>query len=155
MNVLCVCNAEATFCPVSFHFPFLFQHINPKCAIEIESSLLCLEETESRKRREGLYGAVAILRRFSGMVPRRIDYSPCMASHRAYNCCLFPTVISFTSSRGGDVLPCDMHVLLTCASPATTTEDAIITVTDSHISVAIILQLIHIQKDSGAFSFPR
>lgn len=155
MNILCACNAEATFCPVPFHFAFLFELINLKCAIEIESSLLCLEETESSKRGVGLYGAVAILRRFSGMVPRRIDYSPCMASHRAYNCCLFPAVISFTSSRGGDVLACEMHMLLICASPATTTEDAIITFTDSHISVPIILQTIHIQKDSWAISFPQ
>lgn len=155
MNILCACNAEATFCPVPFHFVFPFQLINPKCAIEIESSLFCLEETESSKSGVGLYGAVAILRRFSGIVPRRIDYSPCMPSHRVYNCCLFPAVISSASSRGGDVLPRDMHILLICASPATTTEDVVITFTDSHISVAFILHTIHIQKDSGSISLPQ
>jgi hypothetical protein len=60
-----------------------------------------------------------------------------MASHRAYNCCLFPTVISFTRSRGGDVLPCDTSLLIS-ASPATNTDDAIVTFADSHFSATVI-----------------
>jgi hypothetical protein len=48
------------------------------------------------------YEAVTILRLFSEMVPRRIDYSPYMASHRAYNCLLDPVVISFKKSCAGD-----------------------------------------------------
>lgn len=70
-------------------FSFFFRLINSKCPIEIESKLRCLEEKESSKRKVGFHGAVAILRRFSRMVPQRIHYSPGMASHRA---CKLPPV---------------------------------------------------------------
>lgn len=90
----CVSKREATSCPS--RFLLFFKLINSKCPIEIENSLLCLEEKGCSKRNVWFYGAVAILRRFSGMVPWRTDYSPCMASHRTCYRLLFPTVVSQT-----------------------------------------------------------
>ena len=84
MNISPSLQSRGHFPSRSLSFPFFFRLINSKCSIEIESSLRCLEEKESSRRKTGFHGAVAILRRLCRMVPQRIDYSPCMASHRAY-----------------------------------------------------------------------
>jgi hypothetical protein len=94
----------------SLSFSFFFRLINSKCPIEIESSLRCLEEKKSSKRKVGSMERSRYCEGFLEWFLRGYTLVRVWVVTEPVNCRLFPTIISFTSRVVGTRLSC--HTLV-------------------------------------------